>query len=330
MKKFIDPIANGGAPMFSDNVVGPVFKDIYAAIESVLSNVSAETQGVIVKGCVVTNVGGSNYSCTSGIVYLNGKFLDFAGFTSLTLPRYIVQANDVNSSFPFFDGSSNDLLVTQSATHQNTIPGSQYVAVTNTSPKSLLNYISPQVAASIAGKVSKSGDSMSGTLDMNDNPLVNVPDPTLAKDGANRQWTLAQVSSEASARSAADVILQNNINSNLLPSLDWTDIPFGANGDGTGSNIVQRAQYSIDKFGYVHLRGRVRSNAANTVGSTPVLTIPSGGRPTLNQLYVCANIINDLFGAFSAINIQIATSGDITVTNSSNDILVLDGITFRV
>jgi hypothetical protein len=151
MKKLINPIAAGGAPLFGDTVLTPVFADIYAAIESILYNIVSETEGVIVKGCVVTpNV--SNWDCTSGIVYLNGKYMDFAGFTNQPTTTYIVPATTVNTPKTFFDGVSRNLLVTESATYQGSIPGgSQYISVASTTPRSLTNYISPQVQASLLG-----------------------------------------------------------------------------------------------------------------------------------------------------------------------------------
>jgi hypothetical protein len=148
MQKFLDPIANGGAPMLSDTVLSPIFRDIYSALEATLNNISAETQGVILKGCVITPNAG-NFDCTSGIVYLDGQFMAFAGFTNQPATIYICADAPVNTAKTFFDGVSRNLIVTQSAKHQGSAPGGgQYISVSSTTPRALTNYVAPQLQGS--------------------------------------------------------------------------------------------------------------------------------------------------------------------------------------
>lgn len=75
----------------------------------------------------------------------------------------------------------------------------------------------------INGKVSKSGDTMGGTLNMGFNQITNVNSPINSGDATNKIYVDTQiateassrssaVSGEASARSSADTALQNNIN----------------------------------------------------------------------------------------------------------------------
>ena len=87
--------------------------------------------GVIISGCVVTFISGSNYSCSSGIVYLNGTFMFFPGWASTTLPQYIVAASPIVVTDTWANASTNNLTSDQQATYQGTIPGSgQYIGLT--------------------------------------------------------------------------------------------------------------------------------------------------------------------------------------------------------
>lgn len=136
MKKIVTPLANGGAP-FTNDLMETVFNgELWTAMESILKNISDPTAtgdvGVIVSGCNVTANGG-NWDCSSGIVYMNGQFMAFAGFTNLSLPRYIVPSALSYTDKVWNDGTSHHLISQQDAGVQSSAPGSgQYISLTTT------------------------------------------------------------------------------------------------------------------------------------------------------------------------------------------------------
>jgi len=132
MKKIVSPLANGGAP-WSDDYLLTIQDQLYLALESLLSGIVPTTAtgnvGVIISGCLVTGTG--PYNCSSGIVYLNGTFMYFPGFSAQTLPQYIVPNTPIVVTDTWGNGTVNNFTSDQQATYQNTVPGSgQYLSLT--------------------------------------------------------------------------------------------------------------------------------------------------------------------------------------------------------
>lgn len=290
MKKFITPIPDGGAPMHSNDVLDPIFKDIYTSLESSLYGISAETQGVIVRGCVVTPNGG-NFDCTSGVVYLNGQFMDFPGFTNQPATRYIVPASAVNSSFPFFDGGTKNLIVTQSATHQGSAPGSgQYISVSNTTPRSLLNYVSPQVSTLIGAKVAKSGDTMSGNLAMGSNKVTGLAASTANGDAVRYEQldefvVKANGSTTVGLGATTVITLPSSSNTNFKVKARVVAKYAGTGGVAGDGGIMERV------FAFKNVAGSVASLGSavtvysiSNVGSAPDVIATISGTDILIQI----------------------------------------------
>jgi hypothetical protein len=135
MKKYISPVAAGGAPLNNERFINELGSEFWNAIESILQGVSDPAAtgnvGVIVSGCKIT--GGGPYNCSAGIVYLAGQFMAFPGFTGQSLPQYILPATLVQIPKVFFDGVSRNLINQQDATYQAGVPGAgQYISLTTT------------------------------------------------------------------------------------------------------------------------------------------------------------------------------------------------------
>lgn len=133
MKKIVSPLSNGGAPWTDDLLAGILGQEGWTAFEALLQNLypssASGNVGVIISGCVVSGAG--PYNCSAGIVYLNGQFMSFPGFTALTLPQYIVPATLVTNTDIWGDGSSHNLWTQQDAAVQSSLPGSgQYISLT--------------------------------------------------------------------------------------------------------------------------------------------------------------------------------------------------------
>jgi hypothetical protein len=133
MKKIVSSVPNGGALWSNDILQSVINQEPWTAIESILQGIAPTAAtgnvGVIVSGCAITGAG--PYNCSAGIVYLNGQFMAFSGFSGQTLPQYIVPATLVTIPKTFADGVSRTMINQQDATYQSGVPGSgQYIALT--------------------------------------------------------------------------------------------------------------------------------------------------------------------------------------------------------
>jgi hypothetical protein len=81
----------------------------------------------------------------------------------------------------------------------------------------------------------------------------------------------------------------------------------------------QNAQYFKDEFGFVHLRGFVKSG---TIGQS-IFTLPVGYRPLVKVSIVCAS--NSAFGFF-----DVNTNGTIVPIVGSNAWISLSGTSFKI
>lgn len=130
MRKFIST-ALGGAPVNDDDLLDVFNSELWGAIEALLSQHNADTQGIVVSGCATTANGG-NFDMTAGIVYLGGEFLRVSASTNVPFPRYITPSSITFESRTFQDLTVNDVIRVRTAGLINSIPGSgQYLAITS-------------------------------------------------------------------------------------------------------------------------------------------------------------------------------------------------------
>jgi hypothetical protein len=158
MKKIVSPLSNGGAPWTDDLLAGILGQEGWSALEGTLQSISNPASsgnvGVIVSGCVVSGTG--PYNCSAGIVYLNGQFMAFPGFTAQTLPQYIVPATLVTNTDTWGDGSTHNLWTQQDSTFQSGLPGSgQFITLSTIGNLGGLggfrveNFINPAISAQL-------------------------------------------------------------------------------------------------------------------------------------------------------------------------------------
>ncbi len=131
MKKYIDPIPDGGAPLHNNRITTQFQNDIWAALEAALAVYQPGTgnYGIIVDGCVVTDNAG-NFDISEGVVYLNGRFLRLPASTNQTFPKYIEEAAETFEAKQFADGDTKDLISVRVAQLVSGVPSDQYVAIT--------------------------------------------------------------------------------------------------------------------------------------------------------------------------------------------------------
>jgi hypothetical protein len=86
----------------------------------------------------------------------------------------------------------------------------------------------------------------------------------------------------------------------------------------------QPAQYSVDKSGFVEIRGLVQSGTVNT----PIFTLPHGYRPEFQVYYSPLNF-NGSFVPQDAV-LVVRANGDVVLEQGNNTQLALDGLRFQV
>jgi hypothetical protein len=100
---------------------------------------------------------------------------------------------------------------------------------------------------------------------------------------------------------------------------DWIDVSFATSWANFNTSTNTAAQYYIDPFRRVHIKGVVVRTSGNTI-----FTLPAGYRPSETHLFVV-----DGDGAFAEINIQ--TDGAVVLAaGTAASYLSLDGISFRI
>lgn len=168
MRKFI-ATATGGVPVDDDDLLDVFNSELWAAIESILSSFDSNTEGIVVSGCVTTNNAG-NFDMTAGIVYLAGEFLRVPAFINIPFPQYITPSSVTFETRTFEDLTVNNVIRVRGIDLLTSAPGSgQYLAITNLTDlddRRFSPVLSTQLATSLAAKVNKAGDTMTGDLDL--------------------------------------------------------------------------------------------------------------------------------------------------------------------
>lgn len=134
MKKYIDPIPDGGAPLHNNRLNTELQKEFWDAIEATLSTFSLNPTGnfgIIISGCAITPNGG-NFDIAAGIVFLNGEFMRLPAATNQTFTKYIAPKAASNITKIFGDGASKNLIVVKDAELVGAAPGAgQYITISS-------------------------------------------------------------------------------------------------------------------------------------------------------------------------------------------------------
>ncbi|CAB4191920.1 hypothetical protein UFOVP1230_46 [uncultured Caudovirales phage] len=177
MKKFVFPVANGGAPFTNDSIVGILQEEQSAALEAIVAGLTAHWNGtqqaVILSGCEVTSLGASLYSINNGFVWINGKITRATGTGSTTLPAYIIEntptdllSTDVTNAT--FEDASNPILATETTTFIDTAPpgSGEYITIDPYAfgIPSRLEFITSHGTNKFVTEVTKSGSTSPTTL----------------------------------------------------------------------------------------------------------------------------------------------------------------------
>ena len=131
MKKYVNPVPSGGAPLHNNRLTTELNEEIWNAMEALLSKYDADTEGVIVSGCVLSDNAG-NFDMTAGIVYLNGEFMRIAAATNQTFPSYIIPSTVTYIQKTFADATPKNLIEVSGAELDGSTPVSgQYITISS-------------------------------------------------------------------------------------------------------------------------------------------------------------------------------------------------------
>jgi hypothetical protein len=119
MKHLISPIANGGAPIYLDDLINSDLQN-KQAYEAILAGLDDK---IILSGCEVTVTGPGSADITAGFVYLNGTVMEIPSPYSGVYPVYIHEATAVNDTRDFEDGNTDIVATTRSAEFTGTPSG---------------------------------------------------------------------------------------------------------------------------------------------------------------------------------------------------------------
>lgn len=187
MKKITQVAETGGARLDFDDFRDVFNKEIWDALQAMLSPFDSDTEGVILSGCTIS--GGGPYNIAAGIVYLDGEFRRLPAQTGVSLPQYIKAATDVNTTRTFEDTVIKTLFITESADLATSAPGAgQYIAITSTSAPDSRRWGRPMFSSS-ATNVRKKATLDIGDWNMDATSNINVP------HGLGAKWASIRVES---------------------------------------------------------------------------------------------------------------------------------------
>jgi len=128
MKKYVNPIPDGGAPLHNNRLNTELNVEIWEAMQSLMSKFDSDTQGIIMSGCVLSDNAG-NFDMTAGIVYLDGEFMRIAAATNQAFTKYIAAKTVSYTAKVFADGASKNLIEVKEAELVGSAPGTQYITI---------------------------------------------------------------------------------------------------------------------------------------------------------------------------------------------------------
>lgn len=139
----------------------------------------------------------------------------------------------------------------------------------------------------------------------------------------------------------AIITLGINVNATNELNKTWDAMSLVNNWINTGSGSYNDAEYQIDEWGWVHLRGKIKRSNASTGNGVGIAILPSGYRPTKDESFVTLAYSPIGYGGYEAIHIHISSSGSIVphamvagnvllLLNQASDFVSLDGISFKI
>lgn len=129
MKKFKNVIPDGGFKFFNKYIETQLSDEIWEAMQAVIADFSAETEGFVLIGGTVTG-SSPNAQITDSIVVLNEKILRLPATTGQTYPFYLQEAAATTENGDFEDAVARPVIDVEIAETSSSIPGAgQYITI---------------------------------------------------------------------------------------------------------------------------------------------------------------------------------------------------------
>jgi hypothetical protein len=138
MKKFINPIPDGGFPIYDPEINSVLQSELWDAIEnSLLGLVSGGgSTNVIIQGGNVSDNGNGTYNIGNGIVFIDGEFMAFDAAINQTGVTFLTPATPTTTQTEYADAVTRDYYIEQKAEIVGSNPpGTSILIEVNVNPK---------------------------------------------------------------------------------------------------------------------------------------------------------------------------------------------------
>jgi microcystin-dependent protein len=124
MKRYLNPISDGGAPIFLDDLISSD-SETYTALNAIVSGFG---EPVVLSGCELSNINpvGFTVDISAGVVFIDGEVRESPAYSG-SYPVYLEPSADLIETRDFEDGTTEDVFVTKSAIYSASLPGVEHI-----------------------------------------------------------------------------------------------------------------------------------------------------------------------------------------------------------
>jgi hypothetical protein len=257
----------------------------------------------IIQGCTVT---GNDIS--SGIVFIDGKIMPFAGATSVTFPVYMRKAADVLAEVRSLEqGGSAATQLHILAEITSSLPGSgEYIIMSASGGRTYFDAISNEVVRT------KGNQTIGGVKTFRE----NVTAPKFIGEASQIKDNIVSTTK----------LQDNAVNRAKIQNPDWTEVTVLANGwDFLEGFVPGYMRYKIDSTGIVH----VQAHNLDAVGSSSetLFTLPALYRPTeIVIAYAEGKVGQDYY----ATTVRVGENGAVYVRRQLSQAPNIESVSFNI
>jgi hypothetical protein len=267
--------ADGGRPL-SNNDLSILQEELYKAVEQQYSGLGS----FIVSGCSV-----SGTTIASGLVFIDGKILPFAGAGSVTFPAYLKQAAVQELDVAAYEtGGSHPKRKYYSAELVGAQPGSGgYIVMSSTGGRSYYDAISSEVVRMRGNQTVEGNKTFSGKVTISDfislgkmafgGHFINAL-KTGGLDSSNDTLPTTKTVKDyvdiGLGKKADKTYTDTELEKKVDKVLTWNNVTYA-------TDFAGNVQYTKDDMGFVHLKGLITSRP--TTGIQKPFNLPVGFQP---------------------------------------------------
>jgi hypothetical protein len=281
--------ADGGRPL-SNNDLSILQEEVYKAVEQQYSGLGS----FIVSGCTV-----SATTIASGLVFIDGKILPFAGASSVTFPAYIKQAA-VQDQDPvaYETGTTHPKRKLYSAELVSAQPAAGgYIVMSSTGGRSYYDAISSEVVRMRGNQTVAGTKTFESVIKANGDIQKTVDEKTV---------TLTTLQQEKADQTYVDAELAKKVDAAVGTTVSLSTV----------SGISHTIEVYKDQLGHCFLRGNITGWPSSTA-SAKVGVLPQGYRPLSDVVYIPAVYRSGTGHKMGFL--EVYANGDIWLFNNGSD-----------